>query len=152
MPRTRTGLAALEAPAGAGQGVAMRVAVIGAGPAGLFIGAALAGRGHDVVAVDRDTSPPPQGRRARPGGMQFHHAQAFRPQVGFALGDEWPAALDAWLESGAEPVTFDVPGMGVVPAGHLSRRDTFERALRTSAERVSGLTVQQGHVDGVLCT
>ena len=35
----------------------MRVAIIGAGPAGLFLGSALAGRGHDVVAVDRDTGP-----------------------------------------------------------------------------------------------
>src|SRR5438309_733274 len=30
----------------------MRVAIIGAGPAGLFIGSALAGRGHNVVAID----------------------------------------------------------------------------------------------------
>jgi 2-polyprenyl-6-methoxyphenol hydroxylase-like FAD-dependent oxidoreductase len=130
----------------------MRIAIIGAGPAGLFLGAALAHRGHTVVAVDRDPSPPPQGPWARPGVMQFHHAHAFRTQVGIALGREWPAALDSWLELGAEPVTFDVPGMGVVPAGHLSRRDTFERALRTSAETVSGLTIRQGHVDGVLCT
>src|SRR3954447_12321987 len=107
----------------------MRVAVIGAGPAGLFLGAALAGRGHDVVAVDRDTTPPPAGRWSRPGVMQFHHAHAFRPQVGWALEAEWPAALAAWLDLGAEPVTFDVPGMGVVPGGHRSRRDTFERAL-----------------------
>jgi 2-polyprenyl-6-methoxyphenol hydroxylase-like FAD-dependent oxidoreductase len=130
----------------------MRVAIIGAGPAGLFLGTALAHRGHTVVAVDRDTSPPPQGRWARPGVMQFHHAHAFRTQVGIALGREWPAALDAWLELGAEPVTVDVPGMGVVPAGHLSRRDTFERALRSSADAVRGLTIRQGHVDGVLCT
>jgi 2-polyprenyl-6-methoxyphenol hydroxylase-like FAD-dependent oxidoreductase len=129
----------------------MRVAMIGAGPAGLFLGAALAGRGYEVVAVDRDPSPPPQGRWARPGVMQFHHAHAFRTQVGIALGREWPAALEAWLELGAEPVTFDVPGMGVVPAGHLSRRDTFERALRSSAEGVRGLTIRQGHVDGVRC-
>jgi hypothetical protein len=38
----------------------------------------------------------------------------------------------------------------VVPAGHRSRRDTFERALRTTAETVPGLTIAQGHVDGVL--
>src|SRR5687768_7587417 len=37
---------------GAGRGVLMRVAIIGAGPAGLFLGSALAGRGHDVLAVD----------------------------------------------------------------------------------------------------
>ena len=125
----------------------MRVAIIGAGPAGLFLGSALAGRGHDVVAVDRDTGPPP-GHWARPGVMQFHHAHGFRPQVGMALEREWPQALDAWLALGAEPVTFDVPGMGLVPAGHRSRRDTFERALRTTADTVPGLTIRQGHVDG----
>lgn len=130
----------------------MRVAIIGAGPAGLFLGAALAGRGHDVVAVDRDASPPEDGRWARPGVMQFHHAHAFRTQVGIGLRREWPAAHDAWLERGARPVTIDVPGMGVVPAGHLSRRDTFERALRASAQHVPGLTIRQGHVDGVLCS
>jgi 2-polyprenyl-6-methoxyphenol hydroxylase-like FAD-dependent oxidoreductase len=94
----------------------MRVAIIGAGPAGLFLGSALAGRGHDVVAVDRDPWPPP-GRWARPGVMQFHHAHAFRHQVSRALRQEWPAAHDAWLEAGAEPITFDLPGVGVVPAG-----------------------------------
>jgi 2-polyprenyl-6-methoxyphenol hydroxylase-like FAD-dependent oxidoreductase len=81
--------------------------------------------------------------------MQFHHAHGFRPQVGMALRREWPAALDAWLALGAEPITFDVPGMGVVPAGHRSRRDTFERALRTTADTVPRLSIRQGHVDGV---
>jgi 2-polyprenyl-6-methoxyphenol hydroxylase-like FAD-dependent oxidoreductase len=127
----------------------MRVAIIGAGPAGLFLGSALAGRGHDVVAVDRDTRPP-TGYWPRPGVMQFHHAHGFRPQVGMALGREWPAALDAWLALGAEPITFDVPGMGVVPAGHRSRRETFERALRTTADTVPGLSIERGHVDGVI--
>jgi 2-polyprenyl-6-methoxyphenol hydroxylase-like FAD-dependent oxidoreductase len=127
----------------------MRTAIIGAGPAGLFMGSALAGRGHQVVAVDRDTRPP-AGRWARPGVMQFHHAHAFRPQVGMALRREWPAAFEAWLALGAEPITFDVPGMGPVPGGHRSRRDTFERALRTTADGVPGLAIRQGHVDGVL--
>jgi 2-polyprenyl-6-methoxyphenol hydroxylase-like FAD-dependent oxidoreductase len=126
----------------------MRVAIIGAGPAGLFLGAALASRGHDVLAVDRDTRPSP-GHWARPGVMQFHHAHAFRPQVGMALEREWPQAFEAWLAFGAEPITFDMPGMGLVPAGHRSRRDTFERALRTTADTVPGLTIGQGHVDGV---
>src|SRR3954447_5522413 len=127
----------------------MRVAIIGAGPAGLFTGAALAARGHDVVAVDRDTGPPAGGDWRRPGVMQFHHAHAFRPQVGMALEREWPQALAARLALGAEPITFDVPGMGVVPAGHRSRRDTFERALRTTAGTVPGLSIARGHVDAV---
>ena len=128
----------------------MRIAIIGAGPAGLFVGSALAGRGHDVVAVDRDTGPPGEGRWRRPGVMQFHHAHAFRTQVGRALQQEWPGALAAWLDAGAEPITFDVPGMGTVQAGHRSRRDTFERALRTTADTVDGLCIRRGHVDGVL--
>jgi 2-polyprenyl-6-methoxyphenol hydroxylase-like FAD-dependent oxidoreductase len=128
----------------------MRVAIIGAGPAGLFLGSALAGRGHDVVAVDRDPGPPPQGSWPRPGVMQFHHAHAFRSQVGLALEQEWPDALAAWFDLGAEPISFDLPGVGPVPAGHRSRRDTFERALRTAAATVPGLTIRRGHVDGVL--
>src|SRR4051812_19873705 len=128
----------------------MRVAIIGAGPAGLFLGSALAGRGHDVVAVDRDPGPPADGDWRRSGVMQFHHAHAFRPQVGIALVREWPQAMAAWLALGAEPIMLDVPGMGVVAAGHRSRRDTFERALRTTADSVSGLLIRQGHVDGVM--
>src|ERR1700712_4609248 len=138
------------APPGPGRGDVMRVAIVGAGPAGLFLGSALAARGHDVVAVDRDVGPPPAGRWIRPGVMQFHHAHAFRAPVGPALQQEWPAALDAWLERGAEPITLHIPGAGMVAAGHRSRRDTFERALRATAETVPGLLLRQGHVDGVL--
>ena len=82
--------------------------------------------------------------------MQFHHAHAFRPQVGMALAREWPRRSTRGSPLGAEPITVDVPGMGLVPAGHRSRRDTFERALRTTADTVPGLTIRQGHVDGVL--
>jgi 2-polyprenyl-6-methoxyphenol hydroxylase-like FAD-dependent oxidoreductase len=140
----------VDAPSGADRGSLMRVAIIGAGPAGLFLGSALAGRGHDVVAVDRDAGPPADGRWPRLGVMQFHHAHGFRPQVGRALEREWPEALAAWLDLGAEPITFTVPGMDRVPAGHRSRRDTFERALRATAATVPGLRIRQGHVDGVL--
>jgi 2-polyprenyl-6-methoxyphenol hydroxylase-like FAD-dependent oxidoreductase len=128
----------------------MRVAIIGAGPAGLLAGKALAGRGHDVVAVDRDPGPPRQGPWARRGVMQFHHAHGFRPQVGHVLQEEWPEAYAAWLTLGAEPITFDVPGLGPVPGGHRSRRETFERALRAAAGQVPELAVRQGHVDEVL--
>ena len=127
----------------------MRVAVIGAGPAGLLAGSSLARRGHQVVVVDRDPGPPGEGHWARRGVMQFHHAHAFRPQVGIVLEQEWPAAFAAWLAAGAEPVTFDLPGGGTIAGGYRSRRDTFERALRGCAEEVPGLSLRRGHVDGV---
>ena len=98
----------------------MRVAIVGAGPAGLLVGSALAHRGHAVVAVDRDAGPPRQGVWARRGVMQFHHAHGFRSQVGQVLQEEWPAAFAAWMARGAEPITFDVPGSGPVPGGHRS--------------------------------
>src|SRR4051794_24700828 len=128
----------------------MRVAIIGAGPAGLFAGSALAGRGHQVVAVDRDPGPPAEGRWRRPGVMQFHHAHGVRPQVGRALQQEWPAAFASWLTPGAEPIRVDLPGVGPVAGGYRSRRETFERALRTAAEEVPGLSIRRGHVDGIV--
>lgn len=128
----------------------MRVAIIGSGPAGLMLGAALARRGHDVVSVDRDPGPAPDGSWHRRGVMQFEHAHAFRPQVRGLLESEWPQALAAWAAEGAEPVLVDVPGVGPVPMGTRSRRSTFERALRRAATDASGLTLHQGHVDALL--
>ncbi len=58
--------------------------------------------------------------------------------------------MTAWLALGAEPITFDIPGVGPMPAGHRSRRDTFERALRATSAGVSGLSIRQGHVDGLM--
>ncbi len=128
----------------------MRIAVIGAGPVGLLLGVALARRGHVVVAVDRDPGPPGAGWWDRHGVMQFHHAHGFRPQVGQVLAEEWPEAHAAWLRLGAEPIDFDVPGLGRVPAGHRSRRELFERALRATAPGEPGLTLLQGHVDALV--
>ena len=39
----------------------MRVLVVGSGPTGIILGAALGRRGHDVVAVDRDPGPSTDG-------------------------------------------------------------------------------------------
>ena len=63
---------------GAGSLCRVRVAIIGAGPTGLFLGAALQRRGHAVTVVDRDGGPEPDGSWPRKGVMQFHHAHAFR--------------------------------------------------------------------------
>ncbi len=128
----------------------MRIAIIGSGPTGLMLGAALARRGHDVVSVDRDPGPAPDGTWQRKGVMQFEHAHGFRGQVSDYLADEWPEALEVWTGLSAEPVIMDVPGVGPVRVGTRSRRSTFERALRLAAADVPGLTLRVGHVDALL--
>jgi 2-polyprenyl-6-methoxyphenol hydroxylase-like FAD-dependent oxidoreductase len=127
----------------------VRVAIIGAGPAGLFAGAGLARRGHEVVAVERDLGPAADGSWPRLGVMQFHHAHGFRVQVAQALEQELPEALVRWLADGAELVRMPLPDGSEVPMGVRSRRVTFERALRSVALAEPGLAVRRGHVDGV---
>jgi len=131
--------------------IVVRVTIIGAGPAGLFVGAGLARRGHEVIAVERDPGPAEDGSWPRRGVMQFHHAHAFRYQVAQALQEELPEALRRWLAAGAEPVGFRLPDGREVPMGTRSRRMTFERALRASALDVPGLRVRRGHVEDVSC-
>ncbi len=128
----------------------MKVAVIGGGPTGLVTGMGLARRGHQVVAVDRDPGPPLDGGTwARRGVMQFHHAHVFRPQVGEVLRAEAPAAWDAWLAWAVSRSSCRSVAAGRVPAGVRSRRETFERAVRSAALEQPGLEVRTGHVDGV---
>lgn len=127
----------------------MKTLIVGSGPTGLLLGTALARRGHQVTSVDRD--PGPQGNAwARRGVMQFEHAHGFRPQVPMTLQAEWPEANDCWQSLGAQPVELsgtDGPGQVM---GMLSRRSTFERALRLAAQTEPGLTLRAGHVDGLL--
>ncbi len=127
----------------------MHVLVVGSGPAGLILGAALAGRGHHVTSVDRDRGPSPDGWRRR-GVMQFAHAHNFRQQVGQLLLQEWPAAYDAWLRLGAVPIEPGPMDTGSAMRGMLSRRETLERALRQAAEPHAGLELRTGHVDSLV--
>ena len=127
----------------------MRIAIIGAGPAGLVLGAALARRGHHVTAVDRDPGPPVDGTWERRGVMQFHHAHAFRSTVIESLQRELPEAAPVWLATGAEPITVDMDGRPTL-IGHRSRRESFERALHEVAVSAPGFTIRHGHVEAVL--
>jgi 2-polyprenyl-6-methoxyphenol hydroxylase-like FAD-dependent oxidoreductase len=128
----------------------MQIVIIGAGPAGLFLGSALARRGHRVTAFDRDAGPTDDTTWARRGVMQFQHAHAFRQTVVDAVAREVPEAMEPWLAAGAEPVLADMPGAPGMPMGFRSTRETFERALRAAACATPGLEVRAGHVDAVV--
>lgn len=126
----------------------MRTLIVGSGPAGLLLGAALARRGHQVTSVDRD--PGPVGDAwIRRGVMQFEHAHGFRPQVPMTLQTEWPEAHRSWKNLGAQPVAAQSSAGSRQVVGVLSRRSTFERALRHAAEGAPGLTLRRGHVEGL---
>ncbi|HKQ43272.1 MAG TPA: FAD-dependent oxidoreductase [Pseudonocardia sp.] len=126
----------------------MRVAIVGAGPTGLYTSLALARRGHAVVVVDRDTGPTPDGQWRRAGVMQFHHPHAFRSQVVDALRAEAPDVLDALLAAGAEPAVL--PDQPERVLGLRCRRMTFERVLRAAVVAEPGVTLHHGHAEEVL--
>jgi 2-polyprenyl-6-methoxyphenol hydroxylase-like FAD-dependent oxidoreductase len=128
----------------------MDVIIVGAGPTGLTSGAALARRGHRVVAVDRDPGPGRDGSWRRRGVMQFAHAHGFRPQVRDLLLAEWPEAWHTWVDLGAVPIDLPLPGTSTPAVGVRSRRSTYERALRRAAADVDRLRVEAGHVDGLV--
>jgi 2-polyprenyl-6-methoxyphenol hydroxylase-like FAD-dependent oxidoreductase len=130
----------------------MRTVIIGAGPAGLVLGAALARRGAEVTLVDRDPGPPTSGPWARKGVMQFHHAHAIRSQVVATLRRELPEAYDRLLDVGAEPVEMPLPDGAMVIAGMRCQRSTYEQCVRTAVLTVPGVAMRTGHVDSVLET
>ncbi|MBW0117617.1 NAD(P)/FAD-dependent oxidoreductase [Pseudonocardia abyssalis] len=124
----------------------MRIAVVGAGPTGLFAAIALARRGHAVTVVDRDPGPHPDGSWPRVGVMQFHHPHAFRGPVVDALSAEMPEVVDALLAAGAEPVQVTPDTV----AGLRCRRMVFERVLRAAAVAEPGVQLLRGHAEEVL--
>jgi 2-polyprenyl-6-methoxyphenol hydroxylase-like FAD-dependent oxidoreductase len=127
----------------------VRVAVIGAGPAGLVLGAGLARRGASVTLVDRDPGPPPVGVWARKGVMQFHHAHVIRPQAVVTLQRELPDAYQRLLDVGAEPAESQLPDGTHALIGLRCQRSTYEQGVREIAEAVPGLTIRTAHVDQV---
>jgi 2-polyprenyl-6-methoxyphenol hydroxylase-like FAD-dependent oxidoreductase len=129
----------------------MHVAVVGAGPAGLFSAIALARRGNQVSVIDRDPGPGADGGWARRGVMQFHHPHGFRQQIGEALEAEMPELLDALAAAGAERVVLPAEdGRPERVVGLNCRRMTFERVLRAAAVAEPGVAFVSGHADDVL--
>ena len=130
----------------------MDVIIVGAGPTGLTSGAALARRGHRVVAVDRDPGPARDGSWRRRGVMQFEHPHGFRPQVRDLLLAEWPEAWHAWVDLGAVPIDAVALPEPSTPVGRcpVAPVDLRARARARRHADVDGLTVEVGHVDGLV--
>src|SRR3989337_285803 len=96
----------------------VRTLIVGSGPTGLLLGAALARRGHRVASVDRDPGPTGDAWTRR-GVMQFEHAHGFRPQVPKTLLAEWPEAYTSWRNLGARPVEAPKPAGAAQLVGML---------------------------------
>lgn len=125
----------------------MHTAIVGAGPTGLYLAIALARRGHEVTAIDRDPGPDGDGTWDRRGVMQFHHPHGFRLQVVDALLAEMPEVWDNLMAAGAEPITL--PDQPERMAGLHCRRLIFEGILRSAAEAEPGVTLRTGHADDI---
>jgi 2-polyprenyl-6-methoxyphenol hydroxylase-like FAD-dependent oxidoreductase len=81
--------------------------------------------------------------------MQFHHAHLFRPQCAEVLQTHLPAAYQAWLEAGAEPIQLSRSDGTRTMFAVRSRRQTFETALRVTVLGMPAVTFHRGHVDAV---
>jgi 2-polyprenyl-6-methoxyphenol hydroxylase-like FAD-dependent oxidoreductase len=125
----------------------LKTAIVGAGPTGLFLGLALARRGHQVTIVDRDRGPTSALEWPRTGVMQFRLPHFFRPQVRDALLAEAPEVVDGLLDAGAllTPVNPFMPDF----AGFRVRRAIFERVLRSVATAKTGVAMVTGHAEEV---
>jgi len=125
-----------------------KVVVVGAGPVGLYSAIVLARRGNDVLVVDRDAGPEPDGSWSRRGVMQFRHPHFFRANVGGVFRQTAPDLWDAVVAAGGVPVP--APG---APDGVLNlqcRRSTFEAAIRAVATAQPDIAIRAGHADRVV--
>jgi 2-polyprenyl-6-methoxyphenol hydroxylase-like FAD-dependent oxidoreductase len=145
-----------------------RVAIIGAGIAGLATALALQSQGIEVIVVERDAEPPdlaPEDaftKWTRPGVPQFRHAHLFLGRLHSILRDRYPELHAALLGAGLELSTLEE----VLPASHAGiklipgdedlihywgRRATFEYVLRRYVGELPGvLFIHSAKVHGLV--
>lgn len=122
-----------------------RIAVLGAGIAGLAIALSAGRNGHEVVLVERDDTPMPADAHEafdwnRRGAPQVRHSHAFLARLRNLLRDRHPDVLAALYDAGATPMDFVAmlpEGMDRTPMpgdedliAIACRRTTFEWVLR----------------------
>ncbi len=138
----------------------MRVAITGAGVAGLISALFLARDGHDVIILERDATPLPSGPEEaftwdRRGAPQVRHPHAFLARLRNLLRDELPEVLADLLAAGATDVGWREmapdtladrsPRPGDDDLALLAcRRTTFEWALRCAALRTERVQLRDG--------
>ena len=132
----------------------MKIAVLGAGVAGLATALAVARDGHEVVLVERDEitvgeplDAPTWPRRGIPHFLQAH---SFTSRGRLELKTQFPDVFQALLDAGADDIALwrklrgafrpedeDLAMVGV-------RRPLIEWALRRSALAEDGISVESG--------
>jgi 2-polyprenyl-6-methoxyphenol hydroxylase-like FAD-dependent oxidoreductase len=139
-----------------------RVAVIGAGIAGLSVALALAPTGREVLLLERDPAPPDGGPDAafeewtRRGVGQLRHSHAFLARLRTLIRDEHPALLEALLADGCRDLNFELSltrqhrkAFKPQPVDRdlvvlTSRRTTLESVMRRYVEALPGVTLRSG--------
>ena len=138
----------------------MRVAIVGAGVAGLGAALALARDGHDVVVLERDATPLPETADEafdwkRRGAPQVRHSHAFLARMRNLLRDRLPDVREELLEAGATEVAWGdmilptVEDRAPKPGDEdlvmlCCRRTTFEWVLRHAALRTDRVELRDG--------
>jgi 2-polyprenyl-6-methoxyphenol hydroxylase-like FAD-dependent oxidoreductase len=139
--------------------VTERVAVIGAGMAGLFVALALAPSGREITLYERDPPPPDGGPDAafdhwrRRGVGHLRHSHGFLARLRGLLDKEHPALMAELLEAGARDINFvdSIPEASLSRyrprpedaqlAAFVSRRTTVELTMRRHVERLPNVTL-----------
>ncbi|MBA3812046.1 MAG: FAD-dependent oxidoreductase [Caulobacteraceae bacterium] len=142
--------------------MAERVAVLGAGMAGLCVALALAPTGREITLYERDPPPPEGGAEAafegwaRRGVGHLRHSHAFLARLRNLIRAEHPGLLEDLRAAGARELTFaeGLPGplrdRYVAEPGDeelaviVSRRTTMELVIRRYVERRNNVTLRSG--------
>ena len=139
-----------------------RVAVIGAGMAGLCTALALAPTGREITLYERDPPPPEGGAEAafddwsRRGAGHLRHSHGFLARLRGLFAKEHPQLLAELTAAGAREISFADSLPEPLRAGYrpkpededlsafVARRTTVELVMRDYVERQPNVTLRSG--------